>query len=367
MLDLIIPVYKNKAGLYRSLFSIGTETYKKVFVTIVDDCSGDNYDDIVEFFQKFFPIRVIYLQKNVGPGMARQAGLNAATQPYISFLDCGDTYITPTRLLECLNNVEDNPECVLFSWAHLEEKYDGQIGSSRFAYSSFFAGHNRMHGKIYKRNFLIEHDITFSEEGSRMNEDIGFNIIVRLCAEQAFRKDGIQRVWHSEDDAVVWKVSGPSIVRADECAFYYRDQNKGMSINGLHVLQHALNHNIDEDLILKEVYEEMVHAYVFYFAAKNARPEYERESFHGAAEYYINCFKPYGAKNPELLKDIYWDVLTSFLKDEEDPIRMKMVTLDFPGFLNQLEEYCAENNMNTLSQITHNTKCNDNGFKYNAT
>lgn len=71
MLDLVIPVYKNKAGLYRSLFSIGTETYKKVFVTIVDDCSGDNYDDIVEFFQKFFPIRVIYLQKNVGPGMAR--------------------------------------------------------------------------------------------------------------------------------------------------------------------------------------------------------------------------------------------------------------------------------------------------------
>lgn len=79
MLDLIIPVYKNKAGLYRSLFSIGTETNKEVFVTIVDDCSGDTYEDVIEIFQKFFPIRVIYLEENQGPGIARQAGLNAAT------------------------------------------------------------------------------------------------------------------------------------------------------------------------------------------------------------------------------------------------------------------------------------------------
>lgn len=366
MLDLIIPVYKNKAGLYRSLFSIGTETYKKVFVTIVDDCSGDNYDDVVEFFQKFFPIRIIYLPQNVGPGMARQAGLEIATQPYISFLDCGDTYVTPTRLLECLNDVEDNPNYVMFSWAHLEEKYDGPIGGSRFSYFSVFPGHNRMHGKIYKRSFLMEHNIVFSEEGSRMNEDIGFNIITRLSAEQEFRKDGIQRIWHGEDDAVIWKVSGPSIVRADDCAFYYRDQNKGMSINGIHILQYALNHNIDEDLIIKEVYEEMVHAYIFYFAAKNARPEYEQEAFHGAAEYYINCFKLYGTKNPELLKNTYWKILVNFLNDEDDPIRIAMTTLDFPGFLNELEQYCVRNNMSTPTFVINNLECNNNGFSYKA-
>jgi glycosyltransferase involved in cell wall biosynthesis len=50
MLDLIIPVYKNKKGLYRSLMSLGSELNKQVRVTIVDDCSGDNYDDVINIF-----------------------------------------------------------------------------------------------------------------------------------------------------------------------------------------------------------------------------------------------------------------------------------------------------------------------------
>ena len=102
--------------------SLGSELNKQVRVTIVDDCSGDNYDDIISIFQKFFPIRAIYLSKNVGPGMARQEGLNKATQPYVAFLDCGDIYTSPDRLLECLQVVKDYPECYMYSWGHFEEK-----------------------------------------------------------------------------------------------------------------------------------------------------------------------------------------------------------------------------------------------------
>lgn len=366
MLDLIIPVYKNKAGLYRTLMSIGTELNKKIYVTIVDDCSEDNYDDVVAIFQKFFPIRVIYLPENMGPGVARQRGLEKATQPYVSFIDCGDTYVSPTRLLECLHIVEDNPETVMFSWAHLEERYDGDtINTTRYTYNTFSPVNNRMHGKIYRRDFLMRHNIQFSIEGSRANEDIGFNIITRLYAEQEWRKDNIQRIFHGEDPAVVWKVTGPSIVRKDNCAFYYRDQNKGMSINGLHILRTLRKAGIDEDLIVQEVYEEMVHAYMFYYATKNRRPEYERESFHGAAEYYLNCFKPYGDKNPELLKSIYWDTLSNFLRDESDPIRTEWSRLDFLEFLNALEEYCAINNMEPES-LDMPVENNDNGFSYKA-
>ena len=365
MLDLVIPVYKNIAGLYRSLFSLGTDLKDRVYVTIVDDCSEESYEDVINFFQKFFPIRVVYLEKNMGPGMARQKGLDVATQPYISFLDCGDTYTSPTRLNECLNEVEDNPTYVLFSWAHLEERYENPDIPNRLTYNTFFPGNNRMHGKIYRRDFLSQHNITFSEEGARANEDIGFNIAVRLCAENEWRKDGIQRVYHGEDAAVVWKVTGPSIVRAENCAFYYRDQNQGMSINGQHAINIARQNKVDNDLILREIYEEMAHMYMFYFATKHARPEFLDNSIRGAALYYINCFKPHGDENPKMLTDIFWDVLSRFVNDPSDPIRLQMVSVDFPGFLNMLEQYCLDNNIQPTANTLSATTIENNGFSYN--
>ena len=361
MLDLIIPVYKNIPGLYRSLFSIGTETGKRVFVTIVDDCSGDNYDEIVKFFQKFFPIRVIYLPENSGPGIARQVGLSQATQKYVSFLDCGDTFISPTRLIECLNEIEDNPEIYMFSYVHKEERM-GEDG--RFWYSDTGPQNNRMHGKFYRRDFLVRHNIRFSEECPRMNEDIGFNISARLVAISQSRADNIDRIFHSDNPVVVWKCTGPSIVRAENHAFYYRDQNNGMSYNGEHVLKLAKENNVEEDLIVSEVYEEMVHMYAFHFAARNDRPEFLEQSLNGATRYYWRCFRPYGDKDPALLKNIYWNTMSNFISDPNDSIRTVMSVLDFPGFLNLLEERGKEQYGDQTVNLESIT--DDNGFNYVA-
>lgn len=76
MLDLIIPVFNNKAGLYRTLLSIGMDyPQNSLYITIVDDNSNENYNDIIELFQHFYPIRILILPENHGPGYARQYGL----------------------------------------------------------------------------------------------------------------------------------------------------------------------------------------------------------------------------------------------------------------------------------------------------
>lgn len=366
MLDLIIPVYKNRMGLYRSLFSIGTEVGDKVYVTVVDDCSGEKYDDVIECFQKFFPIRVVYQEKNMGPGIARQRGLDMASQPYVAFLDCGDVYASPTKLLECLNEVEINPHTVMFSWAHTEEKYTDEQKSRHYEYESFPPSNNRMHGKIYRRDFLMQYGIKFCEEGSRMNEDIGFNIPIRIISEHLWRRDGIQRIWHSEEIAVVWKVNGPSIVRADNCAFYFRDQNVGMSINGRHILNLVRKNNVDQDLILTEIYEEMTHMYMFYCSTRNVRPEYLDSCIRGAASYYLNCFKEHAEDDLDLLTRIHWSTVAHFLSDVNDPVRMKFYPIDFPEFLNMLEKYCQDNDLRAIHQEENGIEAIDNGFSYNA-
>ena len=44
MLDIIIPTYKNKEALVRSLESI--PNYQELNITVVDDCSGLDYTDL---------------------------------------------------------------------------------------------------------------------------------------------------------------------------------------------------------------------------------------------------------------------------------------------------------------------------------
>ena len=144
--DLIIPVYNNKRGLYRSLMSIGVESNSIVDVTVVDDCSTENYDDIVNFFAQFIPIRILKLDVNSGPGMARQYGLDHTKNDYIIFLDCGDYFLGPDTLTNIHNIVKENSVINLFSWSYLDS-----IGNDCTCDT------NRLHGKVYKREFLTHH------------------------------------------------------------------------------------------------------------------------------------------------------------------------------------------------------------------
>lgn len=217
MLDLIIPVFKNIPGLYRTLASIGTDFEPdSLYVTIVDDASGNNYDEVISLYKKFFPIRVVSLPTNCGPGIARQTGFYCTKEPYVAFIDCGDVFSAPHMLQKMMNTAKVNLDCVFFSWAHGEENASGET-------SVVSSNHNRMHGKIYKRSFLEEYDIRFSAISPKANEDIGFNMNCRMCAASYSLTHSCNALFSSEEPAVIWKWSGPSIVRANDCAFYYKD------------------------------------------------------------------------------------------------------------------------------------------------
>lgn len=331
MMDLIIPVYKNKPGLYRTLMSIGTEVSDKIKVTIVDDCSNESYEDIIELFQKIFPIRILSLNKNSGPGIARQFGLNNAKEEYISFVDCGDTFVTPTIIKESINIIKEYPEINMFSWQQLEEKPDGSA-------LVVPAGHNRLHGKIYKTSFIKNHNISFSEICPRANEDIGFNYACRWINQQIYQIDNINHILEIEEPMIVWKHEGPSIVRSNNYAYYFKDQNLGLALNAEHALQIALKNNVENSIISKTLYEIMACMYTFYLSTKSQRPEFTDEALSGALYFYKNIFLEYADINPEKMKNAFYEVLLSFLNDPGDPMRQTLLVFDYAGFLNYLQE-----------------------------
>ena len=332
MLDLIIPVYNNKIGLYRTLMSIGLQNTIDLFVTIVDDASTNcTYNDIITWYAQFHPIQLLTLPQNSGPGVARQYGLNHTKEPYVAFIDCGDTFVTPTSLATELHFLLENPEIYVASYAHYECYSDDE-----YYFSLVSPSHNRMHGKMYLRSFLSKYNITFCESSSYVNEDIGFNIACRLITEHLSRHDNIIHYAEHDEPIVYWTACDNSLVRTNNCQFYYKEQNLGMAKTVEYALNIARNNQVDTDILVKEIYASFMHTYFYYLSTINRRPEFAAEALIGARYFYHNIAKTWLNYDNNLLTKVYYDTLSTFLSDPQDPLRDKLLPLDLVSFIELL-------------------------------
>lgn len=277
MLDIIIPTYKNKELLIQSLKSI--PNYKEVVVTVIDDCSNLDYSDIREQFN----INFLELGKNVGPGIARQIGIEYTHQPYILFLDSGD-YFYPNALDEVIGVIKINPMIDIFSWKYFN------------AESEYKEENNNLHGRVYKREFLRKYNICFCEESSYANEDVGFNHICRLVSAQ-YNILNMQL----NNYIIVYETNDMnSLTRKNNRGFLYKEQNMGLAINAIHAYNIAKKDGVSEELLKYYLSDIIGSEYLFFIRALEERPEFLQEVWDGARYFYLNLFKTVFEKNPQL-------------------------------------------------------------------
>lgn len=103
LISVIVPIYKVEKFLNKSLDSIINQTYKNLEIILVDDGSPDNCGKICdEYAKRDERIKVIH-KENGGVSSARNAGLDAVTGEYISFID-PDDYVSE-NFIEILYNI----------------------------------------------------------------------------------------------------------------------------------------------------------------------------------------------------------------------------------------------------------------------
>jgi glycosyltransferase involved in cell wall biosynthesis len=92
--SVILPFYNAETTLVRSLKSILDQTRPPAQVICINDGSTDKSMEILEGFLQSRPDRdvvtIVNLDINRGVYVARNAGLDAATQPYLAFQDADD-------------------------------------------------------------------------------------------------------------------------------------------------------------------------------------------------------------------------------------------------------------------------------------
>jgi glycosyltransferase involved in cell wall biosynthesis len=90
-ISVIIPTYNRAKILPRAIDSIIAQTFQDWELFVIDDFSDDNTSEVVySYTLKDKRIKYYKLEKNSGPNVARNKGINLAQFEIISFLDSDD-------------------------------------------------------------------------------------------------------------------------------------------------------------------------------------------------------------------------------------------------------------------------------------
>ena len=211
MIDLIIPYYNNPEGLKRTLASIDQNIF---YVTIIDDNSDQTL---------WCPnaSQVFRYNKNRGPGYARQLGIDKTNNPYVMFLDTGDTFISINVQQEIIDTITNDSTTDIWNFPYF---HYGELTKE---------DDNRLHGKIYKRSFLQKYNITFPF--LYLDEDIGFNRSCRLCTDMKYISTPIINQIKELN----------SLTQKNNNIAMYRDQTRALSLATLHTIDICKKNNIN--------------------------------------------------------------------------------------------------------------------------
>jgi GT2 family glycosyltransferase len=87
-LSIIVPTYRRPERLRATLDAVGPQAAEaNAEVIVVDDASRDSTAELLAELERSFPapLRTVALEKNAGPGAARNAGIAIATAPVVLF------------------------------------------------------------------------------------------------------------------------------------------------------------------------------------------------------------------------------------------------------------------------------------------
>jgi len=108
LVSIITPSYKSAKFISQTIESVLAQTYENWEMIIVDDMSPDNSNEIIEeYIKKDSRIKLIKLEKNSGPAVARNKAIKKAQGRYIAFLDADDLWM-PDKLEKQIDSMQKN-------------------------------------------------------------------------------------------------------------------------------------------------------------------------------------------------------------------------------------------------------------------
>ena len=175
--SVVIPVYNVEEYIGECLDSILSQTRADLEILVVNDCSPDGSQDIIDdYAARDARIRPIVLEQNVGQGFARNVALDEARGEYVWFIDSDDYLASSTFLESAVAAAErtgaamvrgrklirdESGETVTYRMDAVEKYFPGAIEATSLIETPSLLQNNHFWNFLYKRALLDDHRIRF--------------------------------------------------------------------------------------------------------------------------------------------------------------------------------------------------------------
>ena len=206
LLDLIIPQYKEDDYIVKNLLdSINNQVnidFNNIRITIINDKSDVLLTN--KLFSNYQKLNINYLinDKNTGPGLARQYGIDRTDGKYIMFLDSDDILYNNNVLYiitGCINDA--NPDLLITNFVK-EIKINNEI---KYVLKKKEETYPWLHGKVFKREFLNNNDIRFNNNLRHLEDSYFWTCIMGMINDN--------NIIYLDFPSYLWKLNDNSITR----------------------------------------------------------------------------------------------------------------------------------------------------------
>ena len=202
LLQILVTQYKEDEQILKPLLDSisiqqGVHLKDDVGVIIVNDGSDVHLSN--DFLAAYpFDIQYIIEPENRGVAGARNVALHAAKAQYVMFCDADDMFLDNLGIQLIFEYVKKGGFDGLIT-KFVEESENPLTGEKRYIVRPIDSTY--IHGKIYRRKYLLENDIEYSN-GLRVHEDSYFNSLAQRLSKNVKVCNKPIYLWKWRDDSV---------------------------------------------------------------------------------------------------------------------------------------------------------------------
>lgn len=207
--SVIVPIYNGEKYINDCMNYLLNQTIDDIEIIAVDDKSTDLSPALLDAWKDKYPdkIKVIHLEKNMGPGGARNTGIKLAKGKYIGFMDCDDQ--VDISMYEKLYNVAEEENFDIVDCGYYEEKIEkailsytddvvGELNDEKKG--KIIAGVGYAVTKIFRAEILQRDDMKIRENA--IYEDLDFLIHAVLLSKKVGNVKEVLYVYKNNPQSV---------------------------------------------------------------------------------------------------------------------------------------------------------------------
>lgn len=222
LFSIVIPTYNREKFIVQTLESVLSQTFRSYEIIVVDNCSADKTEEILQPYIASQKIRFIKHDRNYERGRSRNTGIKSAIGKYISFLD-SDDLLYENHLTAAIEMIKKYDEPEIFHLGY-ETKNIITGESQKFNELPEVANDLLYKGNLFSTNSIfIRRDVALVHhfsENSELSGSEDYDLWMRLAARfPIYCSNNITSVITQHDDRTMMNLDMPKIEKRIELAW----------------------------------------------------------------------------------------------------------------------------------------------------